>query len=59
VQSKWEARDNKHDKRVKPKRAEAVYREELTKKAMLKKLVRTQRDEREFKEGYQLFSEEV
>jgi hypothetical protein len=58
VQSKWEARDSKHAKRVKPKRAEAVFREEATKKEALKQLVKIQRDEREFKEGYQLFSEE-
>jgi len=58
VQSKWEARDSKHAKRVKPKRAEAVFREEATKKETLKKLIKIQRDEREFKEGYQLFSEE-
>ena len=58
MQSKWEARDSKHAKRVKPKRAEAVFREEATKKEALKQLVKIQRDEREFKEGYQLFSEE-
>jgi hypothetical protein len=58
VQSKWEARDSKHAKRVKPKRAEAVFREEATKKETPKKLIKIQRDEREFKEGYQLFSEE-
>ena len=58
MQSKWEARDSKHAKRVKPKRAEAVFREEATKKEALKKLIKIQRDEREFKEGYQLFSEE-